>query len=757
MKLPFVSPHLEQSETQAPTSLEGTVERITFVNEETRYVVARLVVPGRTRPATIVGTLPSLTPGESLRVHGVWTSHPKYGDQFSVERYEPIVPATLLGIERYLGSGLVKGIGPVFAKRLVEAFGLETLRIIEEEPERLREVGGIGPTRLARIAAAWAEQREVRGVMLFLQAHDVSPAYAARIFKTYGQESVALVRANPYRLARDVPGIGFKTADRVARSLGIAPESPLRAAAGLLHALQGLAEAGHAFGWEAELTRTAEADLQIPATTLRLALESLVAEGDIVAEAGPSDRALYLPELHAAEVETAERLAALRVTPREARRLDAEAALRWVEGATQLSLAESQREALRLALREKLLIVTGGPGTGKTTILRCLLRILERQGVRVALTSPTGRAAKRLAETTGREARTVHRLLEWAPRGTGFQRDAARPLEADLVVVDEVSMLDLPLMRYLLRAIPLHATLLLVGDADQLPSVGPGSVLRDLLETEPLPRIRLTHIFRQAEASRIVRVAASVQRGEIPDFSPAGGDGAGDCYFVREEDADRLRDLIVDLVARRLPARYGVDPVRDIQVLSPMHRGAVGAMELNAVLQARLNPGGDAGREVVRGGRIFRVGDRVMQGRNDYEKEVYNGDIGRVLAVDGETQSLVAEVDGRSVPYEFAELDELGLAYATTVHKSQGSEYPVVVLPLHTTHYPMLQRNLLYTGVTRARRLLVLAGTTKALALAVRNDRIRRRHSRLGERLAGLLAAPQAIRRESLTPDSWSG
>jgi exodeoxyribonuclease V alpha subunit len=738
-------------------TLQGTVERITFVNEETQYVVARLLVPGRPHPATIVGTLPSLTPGETLRVHGTWTSHPKYGEQFAVERYEPVVPATLVGVERYLGSGLIKGIGPIFARRLVEAFGLETLRIIDEEPDRLREVGGIGPTRLMRITAAWSEQREVRGVMLFLREHDVSPVYAARIFKTYGQEAIATVRANPYRLARDVHGIGFASADRIARSMGIAADSPVRAAAGLLHVLAETVEGGHVFAWESELLRTAEADLAIPGTTLRASLEALIAAGDIVAESGAEGRALYLPELHAAEAEVAQRVAALLAAPQEARRPDVAAALDWVADATQLALAEEQQEAIRLALQAKCLAVTGGPGTGKTTILRCLLRILERHGVRVALTSPTGRAAKRLAETTGREAKTIHRLLEWGPRGAGFQRHAARPLEADLVIVDEASMIDLPLMRELLRAIPPRATLLLVGDADQLPSVGPGSVLRDLLEIAPLPRIRLTHIFRQAEESRIVRVAAQVHGGEVPDFSPADGSGAGDCYFVREEDPERLRELIVDLVARRLPARYGIDPIGDIQVLSPMHRGAVGATQLNLALQARLNPPGDAGREAVRGGRVLRVGDRVMQGRNNYEKEVYNGDIGRVVAVDPEEQTLSVDMDGRRVSYEFGELDELSLAYAATVHKSQGSEYPVVVLPIHTTHYPMLQRNLLYTGVTRARRLLVLAGTTKALALAVKNDRIQRRHSRLGNRLLTLLAQSRAIARESLTSDSSSG
>jgi exodeoxyribonuclease V alpha subunit len=717
-------------------TLQGTVERITYVNEETQYVVARLDVPGRRDLATIVGSLPSLTPGETLRLHGTWTHHKKYGDQFLVERYETVSPATLAGIQRYLGSGLIKGIGPIFAKRLVDAFGLDTLRVIEEESERLRTVEGIGPLRLRRITDTWAEQKEIREVMLFLQGHGVSSAYAVKIFKAYGQAAIATVRANPYRLARDIHGIGFKTADRIARNLGVPKDSPLRAQAGIIHVLQTLADEGHVYAPEEELLREAETTLEIAGELLPGAVADLAREGGIVAEEFPGGRrGIYLKALHVAEVQVAQRLTDLLRAPRISVPIDVEKALTWVEGVTRLHLAPQQREAIRMALSHKALVITGGPGTGKTTILRCIIRILEKKGLRIHLASPTGRAAKRMAEATGREAATIHRLLEWGPARAGFQRNAQRPLETDLVIVDEASMIDIVLMNSLLRAVPLVATLVLVGDADQLPSVGPGTVLKDILDSGRLPSVRLTEVFRQAEQSRIIRNAHRVNRGEFPDLSRPSGSEASDFHFLAEEDPERLRQLIVDLASRRLPARFGMDPVEDIQVLTPMHRGAIGAAQVNATLQATLNPARGGAAEVMRGGRVFRTGDRVMQIRNNYDKEVYNGDIGRILRVDPEEQEVAVRVDDRTVTYDFSELDELTLAYAATVHKSQGSEYAAVILPLHTTHYPMLQRNLLYTAITRAKRLLVLAGTRKALAIAVRNDATLRRYSRLEERL----------------------
>ena len=729
----------------AYATLEGAVARITYVSEESQYVVARLDVAGRPDPVTIVGTVLSLTPGETLRVHGRWSHHPKFGEQFRVDRYEPIVPATITGIQKYLGSGMIKGIGPVFAKRLVETFGAETLQVIETAPARLAEVPGIGPKRQQRIATAWAEQREIREVMLFLQGHGVSPAYAVKIFKTYGQAAIATVRENPYRLARDIRGIGFKTADKIARELGIPADSPLRATAGILHTLQELTDEGHVYVPEAELLRATEETLEIPAALLPEALATLVSDEAVVVEPISAGRAVYLTALHVSESQVARRAADLLRAPRAVSPIDMTHALAWVEQKTGLALTEEQRQAVCLALQEKLLIITGGPGTGKTTILQAVIRLLEEKKLRVHLASPTGRAAKRLAEVTGHEATTLHRLLEWNPREGGFQRNARNPLETDFVVVDEVSMLDVLLAHHLLQAIPLAATLLLVGDADQLPSVGPGTVLRDLLGVAGIPAIRLTTIFRQAARSRIVSNAHRVNRGQLPDLSVPAADQAQDFFFLSEEDPARLQQLIVDLAHRRLPTRYGLDPLADIQVLTPMHRGPIGAGQLNAALQAAVNPPRAGAAELLRGGRIFRVGDRVLQLRNNYDKAVFNGDLGRIAAIDPIQQAVMVQVDDREVSYDFSDADELTLAYAMTVHKSQGSEYPAVILVMHPTHYPMLQRNLLYTALTRAKRLLVVVGTKKALAIATRNDAIRRRFSRLAERLTVFGAARQAV------------
>jgi exodeoxyribonuclease V alpha subunit len=739
--------------TDTCATIEGSVGRITYVSEESQYVVARLDVPGKPEPVTIVGTVLSLTPGETLRVHGRWSHHPKYGEQFKVDRYESVLPATLAGIQKYLGSGMIRGIGPVFAKRLVEAFGAETLEVIEAAPDRLAEVEGIGPVRRQRIVTAWAEQREIREVMLFLQGHGVSPAYAVKIFKAYGQAAIATVRENPYRLARDIRGIGFKTADKIARELGIPEDSPLRAAAGILHALNELTGEGHVYVPEPELLRAAEETLGIPAALLQDAVEALAADEAVAVEPLAAGRAVYLAALHATETQLARRIGDLLRAPRAVPAVDMGQALPWVERRTGLVLTEEQREAVRQAFREKLLVVTGGPGTGKTTILRAVIRLLEAKRLRMHLASPTGRAAKRLAEVTGHEATTLHRLLEWNPREGGFQRNARNPLETDVVVVDETSMVDVLLAHHLLQAIPLTATLLLVGDADQLPSVGPGTVLRDLLAVPGIPAIRLTTIFRQAARSRIVSNAHRVNRGEFPDLAVTDAGGTQDFFFLPEDDPEKLQQLVVDLAVRRLPRRYGFDPAEDIQVLTPMHRGPVGAGQLNSALQAALNPPREGRSEILRGGRVFRVGDRAMQLRNDYDKEVYNGDLGRIAAIDPIEQRVLVRVDDRTVAYDPSELDELALAYAATVHKSQGSEYPCVIVPIHTTHYPMLQRNLLYTAITRAKQLLVMVGTTKAIAIATRNDAIRRRHSRLAERLATLAPA----RRLSLTPGELPG
>ncbi len=725
--------------SDAYTAVEGAVARITYVSEESQYVVARLDVAGKPDPVTIVGTMASLTPGETLRLHGRWSHHPKYGEQFQVERYESIVPATIGGIQKYLGSGMIKGIGPVFAKRLVEAFGEGTLRVIEDAPARLAEIAGIGPIRRERIAKAWAEQREIREVMLFLQGHGVSPAYAVKIFKAYGQQAIAAVQANPYRLAQDIRGIGFKSADKIARELGIPSDSPLRAAAAILHTLNELTDEGHVYVAETELLNATAKGLDIPATLLPEALAAIVADAAAVIEPSPTGRAIYLTGMHVSESQLARRIGDLLRAPRAAPAIDLHQALPSFEHTNGVTLTEEQRQAVELALQQKLLILTGGPGTGKTTILNAVVRLLEAQQLTVLLASPTGRAAKRLAEVTGREARTLHRLLEWNPREGAFQRNTRNPLDANAVIVDEASMIDLVLAHHLLQAVPLTATLLLVGDADQLPSVGPGSVLQDLLSVPGVPAIRLTTIFRQAGHSRIVANAHRVNRGQFPDLS-SGGPGQ-DFFFLPEEDPAKLQQTIVDLVQRRLPARYGLDPFQDIQVLTPMHRGPIGAGQLNAALQAALNPPRSAdGGELLRGGRIFRVGDRVLQLKNDYEKEVFNGDLGRIAALDPVEQTVCVQIDDREVTYDFSELDELMLAYAITVHKSQGSEYPAVILPIHTTHYTMLQRNLLYTALTRAKKLVVAVGTKKALAIAVKNDVIKRRNSGLAGRIASALA-----------------
>jgi exodeoxyribonuclease V alpha subunit len=717
----------------AYSTIQGTLERITYVNEENQYVVGRLQVPGRRDLATIVGNLPAVNPGETLRLHGRWTLHKKYGEQFQVDRFETVTPSTVLGIERYLGSGLIKGIGPVFAKRLVEAFALDTLTVIDAQPDRLLEVEGIGPVRHGRICRAWNEQREIRQVMLFLQEHGVSPAYAVKIFKHYGQDSIAVVKDDPYRLAQDIYGIGFKTADGIAQKLGVPKDSPGRAQAGVVHALNELTDAGHLYFPRPGLVEECAEMLEVEAPAVEAALQALREKERIVVEDGPDGAGVYLQSLYQAEVRAAQRLQDIARAPRLQVPIDVEKAIEWAQERGGLTLAAQQREAIRRAIERKLVVVTGGPGTGKTTILRCLLPILEAKKLRVALAAPTGRAAKRMAEATGREAKTLHRLLEFSPRDGQFQRTLDRPLEADWVVVDEASMLDLPLAYALLRAVPLQAGLVLVGDVDQLPSVGPGTVLKDIIASGVAEVIQLTEIFRQAEASQIVVNAHRVNQGAMP-LAPR--DGGGDFLFFEEEEPEAVQRRILDLVTRDLPRRHGLDPWEDIQVITPMHRGPIGAGQLNTALQAALNP---RGTEVVRGTRLFRTGDKVMQLRNNYDKDVFNGDIGRIRRIDLEEQEVHIRFDDRVVPFEFADLDELTLAYAITVHKSQGSEYPAAVVPIHTHHFVLLQRNLLYTAITRARRLLALVGTRKATAIAVKNDKTQRRYSRLLPRLQGHL------------------
>ncbi len=714
------------------TTLQGILERITYVNEENHYVVARLQVPGQRELTTIVGNLPSVTPGETLKLTGEWTLHSKYGEQFKVEAFETIVPATVAGIEKYLGSGLIKGIGPVFARRLVEAFGTETLSIIEGEPSRLLTVDGIGQVRFQRIRAAWEEQKEIRDVMIFLQGHGVSSAYAAKIFKTYGKSSIAVVQENPYQLARDIYGIGFKTADRIAQAIGIEKDSPLRAEAGVIHVLNELAEEGHVYYPSDRLVKESIVILEVEPAVAAHAIERLRQEERIICEEGPEGIAVYLASLHAAEEGVARRLLALAeggTTPAD---IDVERAILWAEQASRLRLAEEQKEAIRQALQQTLLIITGGPGTGKTTILKCIIQILEKKQRRILLCSPTGRAAKRMSEAAGREAKTVHRLLEFSPKDGRFKRDQHRPLECDLVIVDEASMLDVVLMNSLLKAIPPAAGLILVGDVDQLPSVGPGAVLRDVITSGLVPVICLSEIFRQARESQIIVNAHRINRGEFPSCPDWEEGERSDCYLLVKEEAQEVQSAILELARSGLPRRHRVDPVEELQILSPMQKGPIGTLQLNQALQALLNP---SGAELLRGGRLYRVGDRVMQIRNNYEKDVYNGDIGRITKLDPDDREVTVRFDDREVTYDFNDLDELVLAYAVTVHKSQGSEYPAVIIPVHTAHYVMLQRNLLYTAITRGKRLVVLVGTKKAIAIAVKNHKIQHRYTGLARRL----------------------
>ncbi|MFQ5848789.1 MAG: ATP-dependent RecD-like DNA helicase, partial [Candidatus Methylomirabilales bacterium] len=616
------------------------------------------------------------------------------------------------------------------ARRLVEAFGLDTLRVIEEEPERLLTVDGIGEARLARVRAAWTEQRHLRALMLFLQEHQISPTFAPRIFKAYGPGAPLQIREDPYRLAREIVGIGFKTSDRIGASLGVAKDSPKRCAAGLLYLLHEAAEAGHVYFPASRLCREGVELLGIAdEARLQQTLVALHEEQVVVCEPLAGDTAVYLAPLSQAEEGVSRRLSLLAKAPRLGPSIDLPRAIQWAETRGDLRFTAEQREALHRALEAKVLIITGGPGTGKTTLLRALIEILERKGVRLLLAAPTGRAAKRMAEATGREAKTIHRLLEFGPKEGRFKRNEAHPLAVDLLVVDEASMIDLVLMNHLLKALPPMAALILLGDADQLPSVGPGSLLRDLIASASLPVVRLTEIFRQAKESAIVVNAHRVNRGEFPHLPEFG---SGDFAFIELDAPEAIWERVKTLVATEIPHRYGLDPIRDIQVITPMNRGPLGTATLNQNLQAVLNPHGEM---IVGGGRQLRAGDRVMQVRNNYEKEIYNGDSGRIARIDREEQQLWVRFDQGEVVYDWGELDELSLAYAISVHKSQGSEYPAVVFPLHTSHYIMLQRNLLYTALSRGRRLVVIVGSRQAVAIAVRNARLRERYSLLPARV----------------------
>ncbi len=674
-----------------------------------------------------------ISAGEFVQAAGSWNNDRTHGLQFRAAFLKVTPPTTLDGIERYLGSGMIRGIGPAYAKRLVKAFAEAVFDVIEQEPGRLREVEGIGPKRAERIAAGWAEQKVVREIMLFLHAHGVGTSRAVRIYKTYGSEAVAVISENPYRLARDIRGIGFKTADQIAAKVGIAKDAMVRVRAGVSYALAEAMDEGHCGLPEDDLLRTGAELLEVSADRLTAALALELQDGAVVADTVGDRRCIFLAGLYRAEQDIAGRLRTLAAGVPPWPTIDVDKAIPWLEAKGGITLAQSQREALRLAVSSKALVITGGPGVGKTTLVNSILKALVAKSVNVALCAPTGRAAKRLTETTGVEAKTIHRLLETDPKNGGFKRDEQNPLACDLLVVDETSMVDVLLMKALMRALPARAALLLVGDVDQLPSVGPGQVLGDIIGSGAVPVVRLTEVFRQAATSRVIVNAHRINQGLMPeaDQSPAT---RSDFYVIEAADPEIAAAKIVAVVRDRIPKAFGLDPIRDVQVLCPMNRGGVGARSLNIELQKVLNPPGEV--RVERFGSTYGPGDKVMQIENDYDKEVYNGDLGIVARIDMEAGDLVATFDGREVVYGFGELDELVLAYATTIHKAQGSEYPAVVIPVMTQHYTMLARNLLYTGVTRGKKLVVLVGQRKALAIAVRNGGQRRRWSKLREWLS---------------------
>jgi exodeoxyribonuclease V alpha subunit len=714
-------------------ALSGQVERVTFHNDETGFCILKVKVQGRKEPVAVLGSLPSVAPGEWVTAQGTWERDRDHGIQLKAHKLKTQPPTSLEGIEKYLGSGMIKGIGPVYATKLVKKFGEKVFDIIENQSKRLQEVDGIGRERRQRIKDAWAEQKVVRDIMLFLHAHGLGTNRAVRIYKSYGAEAIELIRADPYRLARDIHGIGFHSADSVAEKLGLEADSLLRARAAIEHLLDQATTEGHCALPRRDLLEGAARLLEVDESVVNEAFERHLKDDRILSEKIAGEELIFMPLLRDAEERIARQLRRLAEAKAPEPAIDAEKAIPWVEEKTGRKLSPSQHDALRIALRSRAVVITGGPGVGKTTLVQSLLKILTAKKLKCILAAPTGRAAQRLAEATGLEASTLHRLLEFQPARGGFQRNASNPLEGDVVVVDEVSMVDVPLMSRLLDALPRKARLILVGDADQLPSVGPGLVLGDIIRSGMIPVVHLREIFRQAGDSRIISSAHAINRGEIPDIIEAPKDS--DFVFVDREDPEECAATLVSLVRDRLPKHLGVDPIEGIQILSPMHRGSLGIKELNLRLQAALNPRSEYLDEYQAFGNLFRIGDKVIQTSNNYDKEVFNGDIGRIRSLDKEERQAVVRFGKREVIYEFGELDELELAYAITIHKSQGSEFPVVVIPLAMQQYLLLQRNLLYTGVTRGKRMVVLVGQKKALGMAVRNESTRHRHGGLLQRL----------------------
>ncbi len=739
---------------QDPDAVEisGTVERVIFHNEENGYTVLRLMPAsvnsgggdgGLTRPrdsVSCVGHMVNPQAGVQMKLGGRWVNNTRFGRQIEFSHAEEMLPATSEGIRLYLSSGLIKGVGEEMASRIVKAFGTDTIRVLDEEPERLLKVRGVGQKSLERIRASWSEHRGIRDLLLFLQPHGITPAYAVRIYRAYGADALGIVRENPYRLAMDIHGIGFVTADAAARKLGFEHDHPLRVQAGTLYVLQKATDDGNVYLPQTALMEAVCAQLGVDEDLVSDALAALEADERIVREdmdiPGPDgtqpETGVYLRRYFHCESKTAFYLQRLMRSPKSIRFENPDALVDKVVGELNISLAPEQLEAVRTSARSKVMVLTGGPGTGKTTIINAIIRLFAEVRARILLAAPTGRAAKRMAETSGRESRTIHRLLEYSPKEDGFARNEDSPLACGLLVVDEASMMDTLLFYHLLKAVPLGATLVLVGDVHQLPSVGPGNVLADIIASGVVPVVELTEIFRQSAESEIICNAHLINRGEVPSLE-SSKDRLSDFYFIHQNDPEKAADLMVDLVRNHIPRRFGLDPVDDIQVLTPMHKGAVGAGHMNTRLQEALNPNG---LEVRRGERAFRLHDKVMQIRNNYDKDVFNGDMGRISFLDLADRTLSVTFDERVVPYEFDELDELAPAYAISIHKSQGSEYPAVVIPIMMQHYVLLQRNLIYTGATRGKKLVILVGESRALHMAVKNNKTRKRYTRLAERLA---------------------
>jgi exodeoxyribonuclease V alpha subunit len=714
--------------------LSGLVERVAFHSADTGFCVLRVKVRGHRELVSVIGSAASVQPGEFVQCSGRWDNNRDHGMQFKTTFLKVMPPNSIGGIEKYLGSGMIKGIGPHFAKKLVKAFGEDVFDVIETEPDRLMNLDGLGPKRVARITSGWADQKAIREIMVFLQSHGVGTSRAVRIYKTYGADAIPLVSENPYRLARDIKGIGFKTADQVAEKLGIEKTAMIRARAGISYTLTEAISDGNCGLPEADLLPAAEQLLEIPTDILHDALHQELQDETVIADTIDDQRCIFLSHLWHAEKVIAGRVKELVVGRPNWPEIDADKAIAWVEKKIGITLADSQHEAVKKAVSSKVMVITGGPGVGKTTLVNSILRILTAKGVNVALAAPTGRAAKRLSESTGMEAKTIHRLLEVDPKNGGFKKGADEPLDCDLLVIDETSMVDVSLMASLVKALPDAAGLMLVGDVDQLPSVGPGRVLADFIESGAVPVARLTEIFRQAAQSQIITNAHKVNSGRIPNLDVAKGSDT-DFYFVEAHDPEDGVAKIIEIVKNRLPKRFNFDPIQDVQVLCPMNRGGLGARSLNVDLQLALNPGRDDA-SIERFGYTYRVGDKVMQTENDYDKEVFNGDVGYVQQIDADAQEMIIEFDGRPVEYLFGELDEVALAYAVSIHKSQGSEYPAVVIPMMMQHYMMLRRNLLYTGITRGKKMVVVVGQKKAIGMAVKGRVEGRRWSKLGERLA---------------------